>query len=303
MSKIHHDSPHIPVLRREVLQYLNPQPGQSYLDLTAGFGGHATAVLGITDTPGKLTLVDRDKEAIKALRKRFAGQGAQVIHSDYLSASQALLKQGKTYDLILADLGVSSLHLDEPKRGFAFSLSGPLDMRMDTSQELSAASLVNEWDEAELADVLRRYGEEPRAAVIARAIVTERPIATTEQLAEIIARHAGKSFKRRKVHPATKAFQAIRIAVNDELNQLSKSLPLWVDLLAPGGRLVVISFHSLEDRIVKNFFADHAGKYYTSELTALTKKPIMGAQDEIVSNPRARSAKLRAVEKNKKRKD
>lgn len=302
MSKIHHDSPHIPVLLNEVLQYLNPQPGQSYLDLTAGFGGHAAAILGITDAPGKLTLVDRDKEAIKALRKRFARQGAQVIHSDYLSASQALRKQGKTYDLILADLGVSSLHLDEPKRGFAFSLSGPLDMRMDTSQEFSAASLVNEWDEAELADVLKRYGEEPRAAVIARAIVAERPIKTTKQLAEVIARYGGKSFKRHKIHPATKAFQAIRIAVNDELNQLKKSLPLWVDLLAPGGRLVVIGFHSLEDRIVKNFFADHAGKFYTSELTTLTKKPIMGTQAEMVSNPRARSAKLRAVEKIKNKK-
>ncbi|PJE65262.1 16S rRNA (cytosine(1402)-N(4))-methyltransferase, partial [Candidatus Saccharibacteria bacterium CG10_big_fil_rev_8_21_14_0_10_47_8] len=245
---------------------------------------------------------DRDQQAIEALTKRFAGQDAQIIHGDYLSASQTLHEQGRTYDLILADLGVSSLHLDEPKRGFAFSLSGPLDMRMDTSQEFSAASLVNEWDEAELEDVLKRYGEEPRATVIARAIVAERPIATTKQLAKVIARSSGRPFKRRRVHPATKAFQAIRIAVNDELNQLKMSLPLWVDLLAPGGRLVVISFHSLEDRIVKNFFADHAGKYYTAELVALTKKPIMGVRDEIVSNPRARSAKLRAVEKIKNKK-
>lgn len=302
MPKIHQDSPHIPVLLEEVLQYLNPKPGQSYLDLTAGFGGHAAAALDIMGAPSKLTLVDRDQQAIEALRKRFRAKSTQIIHSDYLSASQALSEQGRTYDLILADLGVSSLHLDEPIRGFAFSHSGPLDMRMNSSQEISAASLVNEWDEAELADVLKRYGEEPKAKAIARAIVEARPIATTKQLAEVIASRSWKSRKNHKVHPATKAFQAIRIAVNDELNQLTNSLPLWVDLLAPGGRLAVISFHSLEDRIVKNFFAEHAGKYYGAELTSLTKKPIIGTQDEIVSNPRARSAKLRAVEKIKNKK-
>lgn len=302
MPKTYQDSPHIPVLFKEVLQYLDPKPGQSYLDLTAGFGGHAAAVLGKTDAPTKATFVDRDPQAVEALRRRFRQQGVQIIHSDYLSASQALQGKGKTYDLILADLGVSSLHLDEPKRGFAFAKSGPLDMRMDTSQELNAASLVNEWDEAELENVLRRYGEEQRAGLIARKIVASRPITTTGQLVDIVAGSQKRAFRRHKVHPATKAFQAIRIAVNDELNQLETSLPLWVDLLAPGGKLVVISFHSLEDRIVKNFFRDHAGKYYDAELKTLTKKPIVATQDELASNPRARSAKLRAASKIKQKK-
>lgn len=297
MSKNHQTSFHTPVLLQETLHYLNPQSGESYLDLTAGFGGHAAAVLSKTEAPAQAILVDCDQQAIKALKEQFAKQGVQIIHSDYLAASQTLKGQGKTFDLILADLGVSSLHLDRPERGFAFSHSGPLDMRMDTSQETSAASLVNEWDEAELAEVIRRYGEEPKAAKIAHAIVVSRPITTTDELAKVVAGSIGRQSGWRKIHPATKTFQAIRIAVNDELNQLSASLPFWVDLLAPGGRLAVISFHSLEDRIVKQFFAEHAGKYYGAELKPLTKKPATGQQHEIVSNPRARSARLRAVEK------
>jgi 16S rRNA (cytosine1402-N4)-methyltransferase len=196
--------------------------------------------------------------------------------------------------MILADLGVSSLHLDEPERGFSFSNPGPLDMRMDKRQELSADVIVNSYSEAQIAQILSEFGQEPKAFQIARNIVAARPVKTTDQLAQIVAKSwPGKS----RVHPATRTFQALRIAVNSELYQVSEALPIWLELLAPGGRLVVISFHSLEDRIVKNFLFEHAGDRYDSDVELLTKKPVQATNDEIVSNPRARSAKLRACRK------
>lgn len=283
---------HTPVLLDEALHYLDPQAGESYLDLTAGYGGHAAAVLAKTGAEG--TLIDRDQEAVKALKKRFVGQQVKIIKSDFASASAELAEQGIRYDLILADLGVSSQHLEEPERGFSIKNSGPLDMRMDSAQELSAKSIVNHVSQQELVEILVKYGQEPKARAIARAIVANRPLESTAQLAAIAAKAwPGHS----KVHPATRTFQALRITVNDELGQLEQALPLWLELLTSGGRLVIISFHSLEDRIVKQFLAEQSQAGYEAELQLLTKKPVTAQHHEIVSNPRARSAKLRAAVK------
>lgn len=285
---------HYPVLLDEVLQYLDPKEGESYLDLTAGYGGHAEKVLDRTLKPHNTTLVDRDQNAIQHLGQKFEGRGVQIIHKDFLSASQELKSQGKQFDIILADLGVSSPHLDNASRGFSIKYDAKLDMRMDETQELTAADVVNNYDEAELRRIIHTYGEEPRAKKIAQLIVEHRPIATTHELAKIVAL-AWPGYS--KVHPATRTFQAIRIAVNNELGLLEQSLPIWTDLLAPGGRIAVISFHSLEDRIVKQYYASQSGNRYDAVLRLLTKQPITGGADEIVFNPRARSAKLRVAVK------
>lgn len=288
---------HSPVLLKEVLDILAPESGQSYLDLTAGYGGHAASILDATQAPGQMVLVDRDQAAADALNARFEGQGTAVIKSDFLSALIKLAGEGRQFDMVLADLGVSSPHLEDAQRGFSFRAAGPLDMRMDRTQELTADQLINHGSKDDLTDVLVRYGEEPRARAIAAAIVAGRPIRDTEQLAAIIAKAVGVRGRLGKINPATRSFQAIRIAVNDELNQLDKSLPLMLQVLAPGGRMAIISFHSLEDRLVKQFFAEKAGGTYDAELKLLTKKPVTASRDEIVSNPRARSAKLRAAAK------
>jgi len=284
---------HIPVLKDSVLQYLAPKTGESYLDLTAGYGGHASVILERTQAPEKAVLVDRDSNAIASLQ-RFATQGTRIVHRDFLSATEALRAEDAQFDIILADLGVSSPHLDNVARGFAFSTNGPLDMRMDQTQELSAAVLVNTYSFDELTRIIKKYGEEPRARTIAQAIVDNRPFTTTQQLAEIVRSVMPKGSK---THPATKTFQAIRIAVNDELELLTKSLPLWMQLLKPGGRVGVISFHSLEDRLVKQAFAEVAGERYDADLQLLTKKPVVADEHELVFNPRARSAKLRVAVK------
>ncbi|HZL07684.1 MAG TPA: 16S rRNA (cytosine(1402)-N(4))-methyltransferase RsmH [Candidatus Dormibacteraeota bacterium] len=285
---------HVPVLLDEVLQYLDPKAGESYLDLTAGYGGHAEAILERTGSLTTAVLVDRDRQAVEVLRDKFAGGDISVLQQDFRTASQELVGQGSEFNLILADLGVSSPHLNEVQRGFAISLDGPLDMRMDQSQSLTAAEIVNSYSEAALADLLKRYGEEPKAKRIAGLIVAGRPFSGTKQLASVVAR-AWPGHNR--VHPATRTFQALRIAVNDELVLLEQSLPLWLRLLAPGGRLGVISFHSLEDRLVKQALQDAAGERYDAELRLLTKRPVTASPMEIVSNPRARSAKLRAAVK------
>jgi 16S rRNA (cytosine1402-N4)-methyltransferase len=284
---------HIPVLLEPVLQYLSPKSGDSYLDLTAGYGGHAQAILEQTRVPADATLVDRDENAIKSL-SRFETQGTQLVHADFLSATQSLLAAGKRYDVILADLGVSSPHLDNASRGFAFAIDGPLDMRMDQSQKLDASTIVNSYGLDDLQRIIKTYGEEPRARTIANAIVAARPITGTKALAEIVRSVMPKGSK---THPATRTFQALRIAVNDELELLRVSLPLWTQLLKPHGRLAVISFHSLEDRLVKQAFADQAGDRYDAVLQSLTKRPITASDTELVFNPRARSAKLRVVVK------
>ncbi len=290
-------SEHIPVLLKQTLEYLNPREGESYLDLTGGYGGHASAVLERTKAPQLATLVDRDPAAVKSLRERFGQSEVDIRRADFYSASKKLAEEGKQFDMILADLGVSSPHLNQASRGFAITLDGPLDMRMDTTQELTAEMVINSYSEAELTQILRTYGEEPKARIIAALIVRERPIKTTKELATLVAKAwPGHS----KVHPATRTFQALRVAVNDELNLLKASLPIWIDqLLAPGGRIAVISFHSLEDRLVKQAFSEAGGDRYDASLTILTKHPVSGDESEIVFNPRARSAKLRAAAKQK----
>lgn len=293
MAETSEQMQHIPVLMDAVLEYLDPKSKQTYLDLTAGYGGHAGVIRSRTNG-WPITLVDRDQMAIGQLQKRFPDQGAEIIHSDFLTASRQLVLQGRQFDMILADLGVSSPHLTIASRGFSIQQDGPLDMRMDQSQGYSAHDIVNQMGQTELEQIIRQYGEEPKARRIARAIIEARPIETTGQLASVV---ASQSFGRSKVHPATKTFQALRIAVNNELQLLKESLPLWVTLLKPGGRLAVISFHSLEDRIVKQFFADRAGEGYDAELRILTKRPVTADKYELVSNPRARSAKLRAAAK------
>lgn len=288
---------HIPVLLKPVLSYLKPQPGETYLDLTAGYGGHASEVLALTGNPQGITLVDRDPNAVKVLTEKFARHGSTIIDKDFYSASRELQAAGETFDMILADLGLSSPHLDQAGRGFAINAEGPLDMRMDQRQTLTAADVVNSYPPDKLADILSRYGEEPKARAVANAIVTSRKqgkIQTTTELAHIVAKvWPGHS----KVHPATRTFQAIRIAVNDELQLVERSLPLWIDLLKPNGRLAVISFHSLEDRLVKQAFGEAGGDRYDAAVTILTKRPVTAATDELETNPRARSAKLRAVVK------
>ncbi len=291
----HQNNTHFPVLLEAVLQYLQPQKGESYLDLTAGYGGHAEQILERTLEPSNTTLVDRDQFAIDFLQQKFAGASSpKIIHQDFLGASRELSKAGKQFDLILADLGMSSPHIDNASRGFSLKLDGPLDMRMDQTQSVTAETIVNTYGEEELRNLIRRYGEEPRAARIARTIVERRPITTTHQLASVVA-HAWPGHS--KVHPATRTFQALRIAVNSELEQIQHALPLWIDLLSPGGRIAVISFHSLEDRLVKQAFMEVAGDRYDAVLRVLTKQPVMADAGEIVFNPRARSAKLRAAVK------
>jgi len=215
-------------------------------------------------------------------------------HEDFFSASKALAEEGKQFDAILADLGVSSPHLNEADRGFALQLEGPLDMRMDQKQSLTAEVVVNTYSEAALADILWRYGEEPKARQIARLIVGNRPFSSTTKLASVVAKAwPGRS----RIHPATRTFQALRIAVNDELGLLERSLPIWLQLLKPGGRIAVISFHSLEDGIVKRVFSEVSGERYDANFRLLTKRPVTASPHELVLNPRARSAKLRAAAK------
>jgi 16S rRNA (cytosine1402-N4)-methyltransferase len=284
---------HIPVLLNAVLDVLKPQKGDSYLDLTAGFGGHAKAVIAIIGDARLATLVDRDKTAISAL-KPLKEVGARILKQEYLGAATDLYEAGEQFDTILLDLGVSSPQLDNAERGFSFMQHGPLDMRMDQTAGYTAADIVNRASRDELLRILREFGEEPFAARIVHAIIANRPVTTTAHLADVVASvYRGR---RGKTHPATRTFQALRIAVNDELSQLSRTLPLIPGLLRPGGRVAVISFHSLEDRLVKNYFNEQAKAGYEATLDLLTKQPIDGATHD-VSNPRARSAKLRAAVK------
>lgn len=287
---------HIPVLLDATLRALNPQPGENYLDLTAGYGGHASAFLERTGSYTDSVLVDRDDYAIAHLSD-LANQGARLLHTDFLTAARQLIQEGMQFSLILIDLGVSSPQLDQGDRGFSFTKNGPLDMRMDRRQAVSAADVVNQTPVQELTRIIYEYGEEPysQAKAIAEAIEASRPFTRTEELAAVIAATIRRKYGQ-KIHPATRTFQALRIAVNDELGQIERLLPLLPKLLKPGGRVGVISFHSLEDRLVKQYFIDQRDAGYEAELQILTKKPIAGATDD-VHNPRARSAKLRVAVK------
>ncbi len=284
---------HIPVLLERTLELLQPKKGETYLDLTAGYGGHAGKVIEAIGDAHFATLVDRDENAISALEP-LKKRGACVIKTDYASAAATLNGQGESYDMILLDLGVSSPQLDIAKRGFSFMQNGPLDMRMDQQTGFTAAEICNKASENELVQILREYGEEPHANKVAKAIIANRPFSTTTQLADVV----GKVYRGRrgKIHPATRTFQALRIAVNQELQQLQDTLLLIPNLLRPDGRVAIISFHSLEDRMVKRFFKEEQEAGYEARLQILTKQPISGAIDD-VHNPRARSAKLRAAVK------
>ena len=285
---------HIPVLLSEVLAYLDPHPGDKYLDLTAGYGGHASKILDVTQTYKDSYLVDRDEFAANHLRQEFPPE-TTIMNTDFYSAVLQLIECGKTFDLILADFGVSSPQLDREERGFSFKYDTSLDMRMDQRQKLTASDVVNRYSERELADIFTTYGEEPlgRSKMLAREIVHNRPINSTKQLADII---KAKS-RYTKNHPATQIFQAIRIEVNGELEQIRNTLPLLPKLLNKNGRLGIITFHSLEDRLVKDYFKEAASHGEESELTIITKKPIVAGEQELVINPRARSAKLRVAYK------
>lgn len=293
--KEHPPQIHVPVLLEASLDTLKPMKNESYLDLTAGYGGHARRFLEKTDNYTDSVLVDRDDYALQHLSDLEA-KGVRLLHTDFVTAARQLIEEGKQFNIVLVDLGVSSPQLDQGQRGFSFTHQGPLDMRMDRRQDVSAETLVNTASEEELFRIITRYGEEPHgfARRIAQAIVAARPIHTTDVLANLIKQqHRGKWSK---IHPATRTFQALRIAVNDELGQIEQLLPLLPQLLHQGGRVGIISFHSLEDRLVKQYLKEQQQSGLEAELDVLTKKPLDGATYD-VHNPRSRSSKLRAAVK------
>ena len=287
-------SVHIPVLLNASLTVIQPKKGERYLDLTAGYGGHAGEFLRITENFKHAVLVDRDENAIKTLAS-FEEKGVRLIHKDFLAAAQELVEQGEKFDIILADLGVSSPQLDLAERGFSIQKDGPLDMRMNPKQEKDASQIVNRASKKELLRILTEFGEEKRGfaeRIVDQIIYTRKktPITTTKQLADLILSvHKGRW---QKTHPATRTFQAIRIAVNEELQQVEEMLKLVSKLLNSGGRVGIITFHSLEDKIVKDFFRKDSENLLESKFENLTKKPLDGAKED-ANNPRARSAKLR----------
>lgn len=289
-------------MAEEVLFWLIREDGHIYLDCTVGYSGHAERILEASGSSSRLIGLDRDAVAIAASRDRLARFGNRVllIHGHFADLKQHLAASGiGQVDGILFDLGVSSPQLDEPARGFSFQGDGPLDMRMDQSRDGTAADLINRWPEAQLADAIFQFGEERFSRRIARAIVSareRRPLATTKELVSVIEGAVPAKYRHGRLHCATRTFQALRIAVNQELDCLDPALRDAVDVLSPGGRLCVISFHSLEDRIVKHTFRALSGKDDPS-LMVLTKKPQVPTREESDRNPRSRSAKLRAAQR------
>ncbi len=302
-------APHLPVLYKAIIHALQPRAAGRYIDGTLGAGGHAAGILEASGPDGELLGLDRDPRALVIARERLApfGGRAHLTQASYVTMKDEAAKLNwVTVNGIVFDLGVSSMQLDNAERGFSFLQDGPLDMRFDPNAARSASDLVNSLPEAELANLLYRYGEERLSRRIARAIVNGRPIETTRQLADLILKTVGR---RERIHPATRTFQALRIAVNGELDAIETVLPLAVSLLRPGGRLAVISFHSLEDRIVKTLFRRESRDCicppeqpvctcgHQASLRELTRKPIEADEDEVKANSRARSAKLRIIEK------
>lgn len=287
---------HIPVLPKEVLEYLDPQPNQHFIDATLGNGGHALMILERTSPNGKLLGIDQDQEQIKnckigALRKRV------ICPCDNFSNLKNIVRENNfpLADGILFDLGMSSWHVDASGKGFSFQKKEPLDMRYSLQNQLTAEKIVNFWSKQDLEKILKDYGEENFASQIAQEIVECRKfkaITNTFQLVEVVKRAVPSSYQHQKTHFATRTFQALRITVNDELNSLHKALAQVSEVLKKEGRVVVISFHSLEERIVKNFFKENEAQF-----KILTKKPVEPSYQEIKSNPRSRSAKLRAAQK------
>jgi len=295
----HGEIGHVPVLLKEAIDFLAVRRGGTYIDATVGLGGHSLEIARRLGAPGHLIGLDKDPAALEraGVRLRTSDLGKQTdrprIELRHVSFASLAEVQGPMADGLLADLGVSSLQFADPMRGFSYQAEGPLDMRMDPQSELTAEQVVNQFDERELADLIYEFGEERRSRRIARAIVRSRPIRTTAQLAEIVSA-AARPMKHQRIHPATRTFQALRIFVNRELDDLRAVLAAAPQLLKPGGRLVIISFHSLEDRIVKDALRDGVKQGYYK---LLTKKPVTAREEEVDRNPRARSAKLRAAEK------
>jgi 16S rRNA (cytosine1402-N4)-methyltransferase len=303
---------HTPVLLTQVIDGLALRPSAICIDATLGGGGHAEAILGAIGSQGRLLGLDADPEALARAQTRlarFAGQTA-LVQANFRDIGAVANANGFTaVDAILMDLGISSYQLGEAERGFSFTASGPLDMRMDPHLELTANEIVNTWPQDELADIIYRYGEEPRSRRIARAIVAARPLRTTAELAEVIVNAVSGWNNRSRIHPATRSFQALRIAVNDELGALEKALPQALALLVSGGRLAVITFHSLEDRPVKRFMQREARDClcppdlpacrcgHKAQFRIKTRKPIQPDEGEVAANPRSRSAKLRIAER------
>src|SRR5215472_10585394 len=312
---------HVPVLLKEAIDFLNVRRGGTYIDATVGLGGHSYEIAKRLGAPGHLIGLDKDPAALKiaGVRLRAAGfgqltadlgpqasgsaRGREVADWPMITLRQGSFAglaevQGLRAEGLLADIGVSSLQLDDAARGFSFQADGPLDMRMDPGSERTAEQVVNHLDERQLADVIYEFGEERRSRRIARAICRSRPIHTTAQLADVISAAARPMNQaERRIHPATRTFQALRIFVNRELDDLKALLAAAPQILKPGGRVVIISFHSLEDRIVKDAFRDGAAPGKDMVYRILTKKPVTASEEESDRNPRARSAKLRAAER------
>lgn len=300
---------HKPVLYQKVLAALRPASGKQFIDGTVGGGGHARGILEAVFPDGRLLGMDADPEALQVTRDRLTVFGSRVtlVHSSFVRLEE-IARQSGFYPVhgVLLDLGLSSMQLSVAARGFSFQRDGPLDMRMDPSLQKTAADLVNDLPVKELADLLWRYGEERHARRIARAIAAARPLSITGELAQVVARAVGQ---RGRIHPATRTFQALRIAVNDELGALEAVLPQAMRVLAPGGRLAIISFHSLEDRLVKSFFHQESRDCicppkmpvcscgHKASLKIVTRRPMGPSATEKAHNPRSRSAKLRVAEK------
>ncbi|MEJ2263665.1 MAG: 16S rRNA (cytosine(1402)-N(4))-methyltransferase RsmH [Anaerolineales bacterium] len=302
--------PHQPVLYKEIIHALQPRSGRHYVDGTLGAAGHAWGILEASSPDGRLLGMDVDPQALQLARANLApfGSRAIIIRASYATLREQLDLLGwSKVDGILLDLGLSSMQLDTPERGFSFRSEAPLDMRFDPNNPVQAADLVNSLPERDLADLLYRYGEERRSRQIARAIVKARPIRSTHELASLVS--SVKKGGRRNIHPATQTFQALRIAVNQELDALESFLPQAVASLKPGGRLAIIAFHSLEDRIVKRFFRRESRDCicpprqpvctcgHVAAIKEIERRPIQPQEEEIQSNPRARSARLRVAEK------
>jgi 16S rRNA (cytosine1402-N4)-methyltransferase len=298
---------HVPVLLKEAIDFLAVRRGGTYIDATVGLGGHSTEIAKRLGAPGHLIGLDKDPAALEIARERLVVSRSSLVVGEQADwpvvtlmhrsfAEVANDQQPGTIDGLLADIGVSSLQLDDATRGFSFQADGPLDMRMNPQSERTAEQVVNHLDERELADVIYEFGDERRSRRIARAICRSRPIRSTAHLADVISAAARPmNSEQRRIHPATRTFQALRIFVNRELDDLRALLEAAPGILKPGGRVVVISFHSLEDRIVKDAFRDGEKEY--KYFRVLTKKPVVASEEESDRNPRARSAKLRAAER------
>jgi len=303
---------HAPVLLKEVVDLMAIKKGGIYVDATAGSGGHAQAILERVGSDGRLLAMDRDADAVRRVDARLSGWGnCCVVKADYADMCEVAVAQGvSSVDGVLIDCGVSSEQLDSPERGFSFMAEGLLDMRMDRDRGPTAEDLVNDLEQDELEKIFRELGEERAGRRIARAIVYGRGrkrIRTTTELAEIVSRSVGG--RRGRLHPATRVFQALRIAVNNELTSLQRGVDAAISMLSPLGRVAVISFHSLEDRLVKRTFARHVGRWESlpaggsewqgerPQVSLVTRKPVTAGDEEVYANPRARSAKLRVAER------